>query len=500
MADEFINHKWINENSLERRDYQIDIAKECLKGNTLVVIPTGLGKTTIAALVSAFRLENDMYGKILFVAPTKPLVDQHRKFFLKALKIGPSEISAVTGKIPPEERKKIYEKSDVVIATPQTIENDIKNGRLKLDDFILLIVDEAHRSVGNYAYTYIAKKYMEESKSPLIIGLTASPGGNYSKINEIKKQLFIRYIQSRTENDVDVKKYIYGKKLEWVKVGLTEPMKKIKSYLEEIKSDRISKLMKWGVIRRSNVTKTELINLQKRLSKSKAYMFVSVIAETIKIDYCLTLLETQTLHGLKKYFDSLLNQDSKSVKRLLSEENFKKAMRLTLELLKDGREHPKIEKLVDIVKRELGKKMIIFTQFRSTGEVILERIKKIDGCRPSLFIGQSKGMKQKEQIDVIRDFKIDVYNVLVATSVGEEGLDIPEVDVVIFYEPIPSAVRTIQRRGRTGRHREGKVITLITEGTRDESYYWVSKRKEKKMKKIIENFSKEQGLKKFIGD
>ena len=497
---EYVKHRWINDGTLEKRDYQVEIAKNCLNENTLVVLPTGLGKTPIAALVSAFRLEKDMYGKILFLAPTKPLVEQHRNFFLKVLKIGPSEISSVTGKIKPEEREKIYKTSDVVIATPQTIENDIKTERINLKDFILLIVDEAHRSVGNYAYTYIAKKYMEASRSPLILGLTASPGGNYSKVNEIKKQLFIKNVQSRTEEDADVKKYMHERKLEWVKVRLTEPMKKIKAYLEEIKSDRMSRLRKWGVIHRSNVTKTELINLQKRLSSSKAYMYVSVIAEVIKIDYCLTLLGTQTLHGLKKYFDSLLNQDSKSVKRMLSDDRFKSAMRLTLELINEGKEHPKVEKVVEIVSNELrgGKKMIIFTQYRSTGEVLLKRLKELDGCKPSLFRGQARGMKQKEQIDVIRDFKIDVYNVLIATSVGEEGLDIPEVDVVVFYEPVPSAVRTIQRRGRTGRHREGKVITLITEGTLDESYYWVSRRKEKKMNKIIKEFGS-KNLKEFIG-
>ncbi len=498
---DYIEHRWINKGALEKRDYQMSISKKCLDENTLVVLPTGLGKTPIAALVSAFRLENDMYGKILFLAPTKPLVEQHRNFFLKALKIGPSEISSVTGKINPEERDKIYRTSDVVIATPQTIENDIKNGRIDLKDFILLIIDEAHRSVGNYAYTYIAKKYMEKSRNPLILGLTASPGGNYSKVNEIKKRLFIKNVQSRTENDVDVKKYMHERTLEWVKVHLTEPMKKIKSYFEEIKSDRISRLRKWRVIHRSNVTKTELINLQKRLSSSKAYMYVSVVAEVIKIDYCLTLLETQTLHGLKKYFDSLLNQNSKSVKRLLAENNFKNAMRLTLELIKEKKEHPKVEKIVEISSKEVGagRKMIIFTQYRSTGEVLLKKLKELEGCKPSLFIGQTRGMKQKEQMDVIRDFKIDVYNVLVATSVGEEGLDIPEVDVVVFYEPVPSAVRTIQRRGRTGRHRKGKVITLITEGTLDESYYWVSMRKEKRMNKIIKEFGS-KNLKEFVGD
>ncbi len=496
MTSEFIKHPWINPETIQKREYQFNIARSCLNGNTLVVLPTGLGKTSIAELVMAYRLEKNMYGKIMFIAPTKPLVDQHYKSILKTMKIGPSEVVSVTGKTPPEKRAEIYKKADVILATPQTIENDIKNKRIDLSDFILLIVDEAHRSVGNYAYTFIAKYYMKQSKDPLILGLTASPGGKYSKIKEIMKALYIDNVESRTEENNDVKPYIYEKKLEWVKVELTTPMKKIKEYLESIKSDRIRRLRSWGVINRSNVSKSELINLQKRLSKSKAYMYVSVIAEVIKIDYCLTLLETQTLHGLKKYFDSLLNQDSKSAKRMVNDPKFKNAMKIVLELLKEGKEHPKVEKIKEIVSNEKEKKMIIFTQYRSTGEVLLNELKKIEGCKPSLFIGQSRGMKQKEQLDVIRDFKIDVYNILIATSVGEEGLDIPEVDVVVFYEPIPSAVRTIQRRGRTGRHREGKVITLITTGTLDESYYWVSKRKENKMKKIIDGLG--SNLRRFM--
>jgi Fanconi anemia group M protein len=82
---------------------------------------------------------------------------------------------------------------------------------------------------------------------------------------------------------------------------------------------------------------------------------------------------------------------------------------------------------------------------------------------------------------MIENFESENFSCLIATSVGEEGLDIPEVDLVIFYEPIPSAIRTVQRRGRTGRQKEGRVITLITKNTRDESYRWVAHHKEKRI-------------------
>ena len=115
----------------------------------------------------------------------------------------------------------------------------------------------------------------------------------------------------------------------------------------------------------------------------------------------------------------------------------------------------------------------------------------MESVRPVRFIGQAgrgedKGLTQKEQAEIIKKFKEGKYNVLIATSVAEEGLDIPSTDLVVFYEPIPSEIRTIQRRGRTGRKMPGKVSILITKGTPDEGYYWVAKRKEKHMRSELE--------------
>jgi Fanconi anemia group M protein len=83
---------------------------------------------------------------------------------------------------------------------------------------------------------------------------------------------------------------------------------------------------------------------------------------------------------------------------------------------------------------------------------------------------------------------------MVMTSVGEEGLDIPSVDLVVFFEPVPSAIRSIQRKGRTGRLAEGKVIVLATQGTRDEAYKWSSFRKEKNMYSHLKTLKKEMPL------
>lgn len=499
LMTEFVVHPWINPNTIEKRMYQDNITKTALSGNTLCVLPTGLGKTPIAAIVTAGRLQKDMNKKILFLAPTKPLVNQHKKTFEKYLKVGEDELKAVTGTIKPEERKALYEKADVVFATPQTISNDLKRDILHLKNYSLLIVDEAHRCVGNYAYVYIAKKYMQQSLSPLILALTASPGASREKINEIRQRLFIENIEIRARDDSDVRPYIQELDSNWVEVELQPKLKEIKQYLEKAKEEKIKKLMSWQIIRSPMIGKAQIIKLQQELAKRKtgpSYLAMSYLAELLKIDHALLLLETQCLYSLKKYFDKLYidagEKKTKAVFRLMKDENFLRAIKLTDEALHNGLEHPKIEKLKEIITAELKNKdarIIVFAQIRDTISRIYNMIKLLPGCGPIEFIGQAKkagkGLSQKEQVQIINEFKMGFYNVLVATSIAEEGLDITETNAVIFYEPVPSAVRRIQRAGRTARTQPGKVFILMTKNTRDEAYHWVGHHKERRMKKIL---------------
>ncbi len=503
----FVQNRWINANTIEHRDYQDSIIKTALTGHTLVVLPTGLGKTPVAALVTAGRLDFDMDKKILFLAPTKPLVEQHRKTFDRFFKTG-LEMKTVTGEDKPDERGEIYRNSDIIFSTPQTIRNDIKKNHLMLDNFSLLIVDEAHHAVGNYAYPYVAKVYMSQCKNPLILALTASPGASKIKIDEIKEKLFIRNIAIRTRDDTDVKPYLQHVREDFVTVEMTTPLKSIKQYLEGIKNARVKKLVDWKIINSSRLTKSVLIDIQKQLAAKKtgfSYAAMSLIAEVLKIDHALSLLETQCLFTLKNYFESMARQETKAVARLLKEEDYASAVRLTNELVNEGMEHPKIEKLKGIISHELEKnkcaRIMVFAQYRDTIAKICEELKSIKNASPVEFIGQAKksgkGLSQKEQARIINEFRMGFHNVLVASQVGEEGLDIAETDMVIFYEATPSAIRKIQRAGRTARTRPGRVIVLIAKDTRDEAYRWSGFQKEKNMKRIMYSMQKRQ---KTLGD
>ena len=148
-------------------------------------------------LVAKIRLEKFPNGKVVVLAPTKPLVLQHYNSFKEILSLESKDIALLTGENPPEERSYLWRRSRFVFATPQTVRNDVRHGRVELNDVVLLVFDEAHRSVKDYSYTEVAKVYKETAWTPLILGLTASPGGSREKINEITQNLFIEHVEAQ---------------------------------------------------------------------------------------------------------------------------------------------------------------------------------------------------------------------------------------------------------------------------------------------------------------
>ncbi|WP_456418796.1 DEAD/DEAH box helicase [Methanocaldococcus infernus] len=498
----YVEHKFIKPNKLEARIYQQLIAASALKDNTLVVLPTGLGKTAIAALVIAGLLTKKD-GKVLIIAPTRPLVEQHYRTFKDILNI--DGIVAITGKIPPAKREKIYREGKIFIATPQVIENDILSGRLKVDDFILLIADEAHHTVGNHAYAFVAKSFKDKCH---ILALTASPGHDVDKVMEICENLGIKRIEFRDESDEDVKPYVAKVRMIPIRVELPEEFKKALKLLDDALKERLKFLKDHGVIDSINVTKTELLELNNKLfsyDDEVKYELIKKCSEALKLMYAKELLESQGKEVFLKYIEKLSLQRSKSAKNVVCDERVKKAVNLLKSL---NVEHPKYPKLLELIKSILEKnkdeRIIVFAQYRDTVDKIVNLLEK-NGIKAIKFIGQScrdgKGMTQKRQVEAIERFKRE-GQVLVSTSVSEEGIDIPAVNYVIFFEPVPSEIRTIQRRGRAMRGEGGTCYILISKGTSDEAYYWSALKKEREMKRTLRAICKaiEKKLKEKYGE
>ena len=504
---EYLSHPLLKEGVVERRRYQIAIAREARKESLMVVLPTGLGKTTIALFVLINRLAK---GKVLFLAPTRPLVEQHSAFLNDVLNIDPSVIQMLTGNVLADKRAKLWDDAKIIVSTPQIIENDLLSNRINLSAVSLIIFDECHRAVGNYSYVYIAEKYAEQAIAPLVLGMTASPGSDKEKIREICISLGVKKVESRTEYDSDVAPYIHKKEIEWRTLDVPVAIKKQKRLLDAVLDERIGELQKLGFIRKKkgrDVTKKELLELREIITVQLAsqkhadlYKALSLQAEVLKIKHAIDLIETQGIFAVNRYFGRLKNEalskdGSKAAKRLLKDDRFVDAMSMAASY--EG-EHPKLNAVIQILRDEFrvnpNTRIIVFTNYRDTAEMIISGLQdqnaEGEGIRAVKFIGQAskaddKGLKQKEQVEIITKFKAGDYNVLVATSVAEEGLDIPATDLVIFYEPIPSAIRSIQRKGRTARKKVGKVIVLIAKGTKDEAYYWLSRSKEREMRKRI---------------
>jgi ERCC4-related helicase len=499
------------------RLYQETIMASCAKGNCLIILPTGLGKTKTAILAIAQRLNSFPNSKILFLTVTKPLAEQIHNEIVECLDIDDANIVLFTGSVSPKKREEMWVNSKVVVSTPQCIENDIINNRINLEEISLLIADEAHNAVKDYSYTWVAKQYHKKSRYPRIIGLTASPGSDLERIQEVCKNLYIEEIEIRTDNDPDVKPYVHEIDVEWVTVNLPQVFSDISSHLQNFLKERLEKLKKWGILRRTDlkyVSKTDLLQMQGQLrgrasTGEKDFVIwngISVLAEIMKIHHAVELLETQGIIPLHRYLEKLNNSAAttsvKAVKSIVKDLNFRSALVKVSKLYEEKVEHPKLVELQKLVEREIKeepkKKIIVFNQFRNSASDIVEKLNSLPDVKAKLFVGQLKkedtGLSQKEQKQVLDEFRSSMFNVLVATSIAEQGLDIPEVDSVIFYEPIPSAIRQIQRRGRTGRHGHGKVTVLMTKNTMDEGYRWSAHHKEKKMYQNLENLKKKLNL------
>jgi len=481
------------------RAYQETIFVKSKDKNTLVILPTGLGKTYIGILLAAYTLHS-LEKKVLVLAPTKPLAEQHLKSFSDILNIEKESFSLLTGTVPPAKRDELYTKSLVVIATPQVIENDILAGKINLDSFGLIIFDEAHRATGDYAYTYIAEK--ARSKNIRIMGLTASPASDKEKMNDIIQNLGIENIEIRNENSPDLKPYVQDVDISWITVKLPDEFLEIKKLLEILLKKEITTLRDLGFVSSQDVTKKEILDTVIKINnkikeapvheKSIYYGALKSQAKALKIHHALELLETQGISPLISYFKRMRDSKSRSSLELLSEKTVMKIITMADSLNQKGIEHPKLSKLYELVIKEVinGKNLIIFSHYRDTTMRIVKELEKFEEVKVERFVGQASkrgddGLSQKKQKEIIERFRSGEFNVLVATSVAEEGLDIPEVDMVILFEPVPSEIRSIQRRGRTARRKSGEVVILMAEKTRDEGYYWASKKKERQMKHTV---------------
>jgi len=471
--------------SIQPREYQAAIVRAIgQKGNSLVVLPTGLGKSIIAAMLADDALA---HGKVLMMAPTKPLCIQHARLMAATLTLPQDAIALLTGETGPSQRKREWRSAKLVIATPQTIRNDLGSGYIDLDDTALILFDEAHRAVGDYAYVQIAKAAPDTA---LLIGLTASPGGSKSKIEELCRNLRMPNIEARTESDADVAPYLQPLQIDWVEVQLTPPFTTMLANIQALAVKRLETLQKWGFVQKvAMLPKARLFELQRAIQKAddeRKWPALSAWSGLFTLSHAHELLETQGITPFLRFIQkSQRERKSRALKTVVNELEATGVLPSAIAAELTGLEHPKLDELKKLLA-SADQTYIVFAQYRETVKRIVAEINKVPGIRATEFLGRKEGLTQQKQAEILDQFMAGQFNVLVCTQIGEEGLHLPAVDIVVFYEPIPSAIRTIQRRGRAGRTKAGRVVVLWAKSTRDEIYRWVEASRERSMKAVIE--------------
>jgi Fanconi anemia group M protein len=499
---EYFDLDLLEDSSIEKREYQEILYDRCKDESSMVVLPTGTGKTIVSLLITADRLEDG--GKSLFLAPTKPLVEQQYQFYKENLKVDEDDIAVFTGEVRPHQRADLWDGKKIIMATPQVIENDLIDSRIDLSDVRHITFDECHRATGEYAYTFIAEIYDDEASEPLVTGLSASPASDKEDIISVCENLGITNVEVITEDMDCLSKYLHDTSVEKVEVTLDDEIYEIKELLEDYQKEVKVELKKSGVLNsaRKDMSMGELLKAQRNVRNNmngddvdyNPYKAASKLAEAIKLDKAIQAVATMGIDAFLDYMEGIKNDfggsnSNKASERMMKDNRVVKAMEIARDY---DNIFPKLKKVRSnvAITKEMGGQSLIFTGSRDNVENVVSYLNEGGNISAHRFVGQAdkdsnKGMSQSEQQRVLREFREGVYDVLVATSVAEEGLDIPQVDLVLFYEPTASEIQMVQRKGRTGRESSGEVKVLVGKGTRDNSYYYAALKKEDKMKNAL---------------
>lgn len=525
---------YIYPTNLQVRDYQYNIVNRALFHNVLVALPTGLGKTFIASTVMLNFLRWFPQLKIIFMAPTRPLVAQQIKACCGITGILPSKVAILLDKTR-RNRAPIWDEKQVFFTTPQVVENDLATGIVDPKLVVLLVIDEAHRAKGNYAYNNVVKFLNRFNNSYRILALTATPASDVEGVQEIVDNLCISRVEVRTEKSIDIFKYLKRKTVERFQVEQSPEIIE----MIELLCEAVQPVLQTANQRKIyEVTDPARINAFSALDAQQKLVRNPTIPEGLKWANYFILqllivvgqsLRRINIHGIRSFYSyfrekytefSTKYNNKKSTNHLAARFYFHESIKQLLarceKLTEDATflGHRKLEitisELENFFKYSANpdSRVIIFTEFRESALDIVRALENEKTMfKPHIFIGQAKerekfseekftkklkkskkkakepeveapskqnrplssseqaqvhGMNQKMQKELIKKFKAGEYNVLVATSIGEEGLDIGEVDLIVCYDSTSSPIKNVQRMGRTGRNRDGKVLLLFS--------------------------------------
>ncbi|XP_053374788.1 Fanconi anemia group M protein-like [Mercenaria mercenaria] len=521
---------WIYPTNYPVREYQFSIVQQALFKNTMVTLPTGLGKTFIAAVVMYNFYRWYPQGKVIFMAPTKPLVAQQIEACYNIMGIPQDHTAEMTGSMGPSKRERAWHDKRVFFLTPQVLTNDLSRGSCPAEDVKCLVIDEAHKALGNHAYCQVVRELVKYTENFRILSLSATPGSDIKAVQQVLNNLLISQIEIRTEDSIDIKRYSHERKVDKVVVPLGDELTKVKTKYIQIMEVVVNRLKRHGVLYNKDTTSLSKFlilkareafrqNPPERLQRNQYGIVEGDFALAMSLYHGYELLQLHGSRSLYNFLEGILTGDKgygRTRTELTRNADFNELMGLLSgkytapesETASQARAkpfvigHPKMVKLQEIVldhfntHSDAGTRVMIFSQYRDSVQEITDMLHVHQPVvKVMSFIGQAtagkstKGFTQKEQLKVMKQFREGGYNTLVSTCVGEEGLDIGDVDLIICFDAHKSPIRLVQRMGRTGRKREGRIVMLVTQG-KEEQIYNQSQYSKKSIHKAILNGAK----------
>lgn len=502
--DNSLGHIWIFPTNYPIRNYQFSIVKSALMKNTLVSLPTGLGKTFIAAVVMYNFYRWYPQGKIVFMAPTKPLVSQQIDACYKIMGIPLEDQAEITGMTTSvHKREALWTSKRVFFLTPQVINNDLARGVCPASQIKCVVIDEAHKAQGKHAYCQVVNQLASCSRKFRVLALSATPGTDVKSVQQVITNLLISHIEIRTEDSIDIQGFSHQRKVEKVVCKLDETMTKMReNYLKVIGIFTKSLVSRRALFERetSSYSKYGLLMARDQFRKDPPSGLNKYEMGSVEGDFatCISLfhgLELLQQHGMRSFFIFLKammegdkgNMRAKSVlgANSLFREMYQDLTNMfgdspnpTVLLTQAGQtqqsfqkahcngqpyvySHPKIKKLEEVVLSHFQDfiqnhegdttRVMVFCQYRDSVQEITELLQKHRPLvRPMQFVGHSTAsgkiakFTQKDQLKVVSKFREGGYNTLISTCVGEEGLDIGDVDLIVCFDAHKSPIRLVQ--------------------------------------------------------
>lgn len=456
-------------------------------------------------------------GKIIFVAPTRPLVTQQQQACHSICGLPWDTAIELTGSTKRSLRDDEWHMKRIFYMTPQTFENDLLSTTCDPRDVVCVVVDEAHRATGNYAYCKVIRHLMYYNPHFRVLALTATPGNKAERVQEVVTNLHINRIEIRTEEALDIQPYIHGKKEELVRVSLGAPLESLRATWGKLMVHYYEPLQRNGILRPCDPLQLRSFAVRSAGSDShgRAILQSRPFLRGHLQQLANMALITQYLseQSVRVFCERAMAMSSPGKGRTKREQLFSTSNGEFRELVEKIEHvqadahlllHPKMHKLREVLMKHFDQHCIrqlqheetrretramVFCSFREVVTEIVDMLNQA-GLSSTPFIGQAsdtkgnRGFTQKMQEQVIRDFQQGKYQVLVATSIGEEGLDIGEIDLIVCYDAVRDSVRGLQRIGRTGRMRDGHVVVLMTEG-REENNWAQSKESYKSVQRLV---------------